>query len=180
MSDIRKCQCHFKVCKQVLCKIGILPKITLIFRVYLVKTMSKRGAKPMDTNSSKKPKLWSLGLVESMKDPKLIVKSTESLVVIKDKYPKAKIHYLVLPNEVISSIFKLNRTHIKLLEEFGDVYRDIQSEESLDLKAGFHSVPSMQRLHMHIISKDMISTCLKTKVHWNSFTTDFFLPFEGR
>ncbi|CAH2039519.1 unnamed protein product, partial [Iphiclides podalirius] len=37
----------------------------------------------------------------------------------------------------------------------------------------------MQRLHMHIISKDMVSPCLKTKVHWNSFTTTFFKPYEN-
>jgi aprataxin len=29
---------------------------------------------------------------------------------------------------------------------------------------------------MHVISQDFSSPCLKTKKHWNSFTTKFFVP----
>ena len=43
---------------------------------------------------------------------------------------------------------------------------------------GFHAVPSMKRLHLHVISSDLISGCLKTKQHWNSFTTKFFVPLQ--
>uniref|UniRef100_A0A2A4J3D9 HIT domain-containing protein n=1 Tax=Heliothis virescens TaxID=7102 RepID=A0A2A4J3D9_HELVI len=140
--------------------------------------MSKRRATIASVNMhSKKSNHWSLGLVESMKDPECIVKKTKQAVVIKDKYPKAKIHYLVLPNEDINSIYKLDKSHIGLLEEFGDVFNEIQNEEELPVKAGFHAVPSMQRLHMHIISTDMVSPSLKTKMHWNSFTTEFFKPY---
>lgn len=127
----------------------------------------------------KKPKHWSLGLLDAMNDSESVVKSTEKVVVIRDKYPKAKLHYLVLPHEEISSIYKLNKSHIGLLEEFGLVYKQIKDAESYELRAGFHAVPSMTRLHMHIISKDMVSPCLKTKIHWNSFTTEFFLCYEG-
>lgn len=34
----------------------------------------------------------------------------------------------------------------------------------------------MSQLHMHVISDDMISDRLKNKKHWNSFTSDFFIP----
>ncbi|OWR42194.1 aprataxin [Danaus plexippus plexippus] len=114
-----------------------------------------------------------------MKDPKSIYKETENVVVIHDKYPKAKIHYLVLPRDEISSIFKLNKSHITLLKEFGSIFHTIMEDHKNNtLRAGFHAVPSMQRLHMHIISTDMNSECLKTKVHWNSFTTSFFIPYD--
>ena len=43
---------------------------------------------------------------------------------------------------------------------------------------GFHSIPSMQRLHLHVISQDFDAVPLKTKKHWNSFTTPFFLSPE--
>ncbi|KAJ8935567.1 hypothetical protein NQ318_001561 [Aromia moschata] len=33
----------------------------------------------------------------------------------------------------------------------------------------------MLRLHLHVISDDMNSVCLKTKKHWNSFNTEYFL-----
>ncbi|CAB3251739.1 unnamed protein product [Arctia plantaginis] len=141
--------------------------------------MSKRSLNNTSSNTkAKKSKYWSLGLVDAMKNPDSIVKKTEHCVIIKDKYPKAKIHYLVLPQDNISSIYMLNRSHVKLIEEFGKLFKEIQDEVEVTLRAGFHAVPSMQRLHMHIISGDMVSPCLKTKVHWNSFTTDFFMLFE--
>ena len=45
-------------------------------------------------------------------------------------------------------------------------------------RAGFHAVPSMRQLHLHLISQDFDSACLKNKKHWNSFATDFFVPPE--
>jgi aprataxin len=33
-------------------------------------------------------------------------------------------------------------------------------------------------LHMHVISQDFDSPCLKTKQHWNSFTTKYFVGSE--
>lgn len=143
--------------------------------------MSKRSFSNTSSSTNvKKPKHWSLGLADAMKDPDAIVRKTKYCVIIKDKYPKAKIHYLVLPQENISSIYVLNKSHLKLLEEFGKLFKEIQEEVEVTLRAGFHAVPSMQRLHMHIISTDMVSPCLKTKVHWNSFTTDFFKSYEGK
>ena len=49
---------------------------------------------------------------------------------------------------------------------------DIQNVEFL---FGFHSCPSMDGLHLHAISQDFCSPCLKTKRHYNSFTTPFFV-----
>ena len=34
-------------------------------------------------------------------------------------------------------------------------------------------------LHMHVISQDFNSPCLKTKKHWNSFTTSYFVDSTG-
>lgn len=44
---------------------------------------------------------------------------------------------------------------------------------------GYHSSPSMQRLHLHVISKDFNSPSLKTKIHWNSYNTKFFWNVHG-
>ncbi|CAG4947353.1 unnamed protein product [Parnassius apollo] len=145
--------------------------------------MSKRALKLSEEgahlSAKQSKKHWSLGLLDSMKDPDLIYKETERVVIIRDKYPKAKIHYLVLPKDNITNIYKLEKEHVSLLEEFGELFKSIQAEyKSHILNAGFHAAPSMLRLHMHIISKDMVSPCLKTKVHWNSFTTTFFKPYK--
>jgi aprataxin len=45
-------------------------------------------------------------------------------------------------------------------------------------RVGFHSVPSMAQLHLHILSDDFDSEWLKTKKHWNSYTSAFFLPLD--
>ncbi len=36
----------------------------------------------------------------------------------------------------------------------------------------------MSQLHLHAISQDFDSPCLKNKKHWNSFNTDYFVPSE--
>lgn len=43
---------------------------------------------------------------------------------------------------------------------------------------GFHSLPSLPQLHMHLISMDLESPCLKHKKHYNSFSTYFFLTSD--
>lgn len=43
---------------------------------------------------------------------------------------------------------------------------------------GFHAGPSMNHLHLHIISVESWSPCVKHHKHYNSFNTDFFLPLD--
>lgn len=47
-----------------------------------------------------------------------------------------------------------------------------------DIRMGFHAHPSMNHLHLHIISRDMHSPWMKHRKHYNSFNTDFFLPLD--
>jgi aprataxin len=47
-----------------------------------------------------------------------------------------------------------------------------------DIRVGIHAHPSMSHLHIHIISQDMHSDRLKHQKHYNSFNTDFFIPFK--
>lgn len=47
-----------------------------------------------------------------------------------------------------------------------------------DFKIGYHASPSMQRLHLHVVSNDFESPSLKTKIHWNSFNTELFLSTD--
>lgn len=114
-------------------------------------------------------------------DPSFQVISSETAVVIKDKFPKAKYHFLVLPKDDISSIFKLTKKHLPVLEELRLLATNVietSGEKEKNFNIGFHAVPSMTRLHLHVISKDFISPCLKTKKHWNSFTTKLFLDYD--
>lgn len=119
---------------------------------------------------------WSTGLLESMQDPKFKVTEDDRIVVIKDKYPKAQFHYLVLPTENIQSIWYIKGIHHDLLMHMHNVARSlVEKHADHEFIIGYHAMPSMQRLHLHVISTDFNSPCLKTKYHWNSYTTPFFL-----
>ncbi len=52
-----------------------------------------------------------------------------------------------------------------------------KTNPDIELRFGFHAIPSMKQLHAHLISQDFDSEFLKTKKHWNSFNTDYFVPF---
>ncbi|XP_011188972.2 aprataxin-like protein [Zeugodacus cucurbitae] len=124
---------------------------------------------------------WAAGLLATINDPKNIIISSNDAVVIHDKYPKAQHHYLVLPKADIPDIFHLNQSHLPLLEELFLLAQNVIEVKRCqldDFKIGFHAQPSMQRLHLHVISKDFVSDCLKTKKHWTSFNTKLFLYYQ--
>lgn len=132
---------------------------------------------------------WSMKLYDSMQDPKLIVDdSDDRVVVIKDLYPKAKHHYLVIPRANKPNLKDLGAEDIPLLKYMKDVgesliskmQRDKSGEGAVQLKfrMGYHAVPSMQQVHMHVVSQDFDSPRLKNKKHWNSFTSAFFLDVD--
>lgn len=125
---------------------------------------------------------WSQGLKASMQDPKMQVYKDEKVVVIKDKYPKARYHWLVLPWDSISSLKALRQEHCELLKHMHKVgNRMIQQcpdAQKLGFRLGYHAIPTMSHIHLHVISQDFDSPCLKNKKHWNSFTTDYFVDTQ--
>lgn len=44
----------------------------------------------------------------------------------------------------------------------------------------FPSPLSTSHVHLHVISQDFDSPCLKNKKHWNSFNTEYFLESQGK
>ncbi|EFN80386.1 aprataxin [Harpegnathos saltator] len=137
----------------------------------------KRKMESTASKSTSAKKHWSAGLLTSMEDPESKVAEDDKTVVIKDKYPKAQFHYLVLPKEDIHSIWHVKRKHYDLLMHMHDIAQGLTEKHAEhEFIIGYHAMPSMQRLHLHVISTDFVSPCLKTKHHWNSFTTPFFLP----
>jgi aprataxin len=49
---------------------------------------------------------------------------------------------------------------------------------STDLKIGVHANPSMNHLHIHILSVDMHSECVRHRQHYQSFNTEFFCKIQ--
>ncbi|MCJ8750107.1 hypothetical protein PDJAM_G00258780 [Pangasius djambal] len=141
---------------------------------------SNSAARPEKTHTPEKEPAahWTQGLKVSMQDPNMQVYKDEKVVVIKDKYPKARYHWLVLPWDSISSLKALRPEHVELLkhmERVGDrMVQQCPSSDKLHFRLGYHAIPSMSHIHLHVISQDFDSPCLKNKKHWNSFTTDYF------
>lgn len=52
--------------------------------------------------------------------------------------------------------------------------RDWNSE----VKIGIHAHPSMNHLHIHVLSVDRYSECMKHRKHYNSFATPFFVELK--
>ncbi len=47
-----------------------------------------------------------------------------------------------------------------------------------DVIAGIHAHPSMSHLHIHVLSRDFHSDCMRHRKHYNSFHTGFFIDVE--
>ncbi|KAL6771120.1 hypothetical protein ACKKBF_B33995 [Auxenochlorella protothecoides x Auxenochlorella symbiontica] len=109
----------------------------------------------------------------------------ELCVGVLDKYPKARAHALVLAREPdLLSVHDLRQRHVSLLRHMLERARGWSAARAAEdpslpaFRCGFHALPSMPQLHLHVISQDFDSPCLKTKQHYNSFTTPFFLDAE--
>ena len=107
----------------------------------------------------------------------------ENILIVSDAFPKARCHCLVLAKDpAISSLGALHKGHLPLLQhmhikacEYAEFLRSTQFPK-LRFISGFHALPSLPPLHMHLISMDLDSDRLKNKKHYNSFSTNFFLP----
>ncbi|KAF8305549.1 hypothetical protein DL93DRAFT_312487 [Clavulina sp. PMI_390] len=122
-------------------------------------------------------------------------------LAIFDKYGKAKFHFLLLPSpndtwsvrslNSLRSVLREDRARAKALLETMhkdalDVVRMIRMEMNKKygcewgINIGFHAVPSMDHIHLHIISNDLISDHLKKKRHYNSFhpSLGFFIHLD--
>ncbi|KAJ3210438.1 hypothetical protein HDU67_005324 [Dinochytrium kinnereticum] len=112
------------------------------------------------------------------KYPSQVGKYDDKFVTIRDVYPKAAQHFLVMPRIKIGGIADLRKHHLPLLTGMKERADEIvEGHTNHRFLIGFHAIPSMKQLHLHVISDDFVAPALKTKTHWNSFTTRFFLPY---
>ncbi|WFD18135.1 hypothetical protein MCAP1_000347 [Malassezia caprae] len=117
--------------------------------------------------------------------------------VIYDGYPKSQFHFLILPRipfviaeespqgkknmvtvpprdmESIRSLLASRYAPAVLgrIAAMEQRYADLDSGDGLEwgVRSGFHAVPSMRHLHLHVISDDLVSDRLKQRKHYLSF-----------
>ncbi|CAK9781015.1 HIT-like protein [Cutaneotrichosporon oleaginosum] len=127
--------------------------------------------------------------------PSTLLLETPAAIAIFDKYPKAAYHVLVLPRlplppplegseRDLHDLASLLRSRAPravldaLAEAAAEVEEMIKDEmvkttgKAWGVHMGFHAVPSMHHLHLHVISDDLCHPSLKTKKHYNSFRPD--------
>ncbi|KAL9242587.1 hypothetical protein vseg_016573 [Gypsophila vaccaria] len=148
------------------------------------KEMQQLDKAKKNAGSSKAWTSWTQALYNIAMNPqkheKDVLELTDDVVVINDAYPKAKKHILVLTRvDGLDGINDVCQKHLPLLKTMHKVgtkwvEKFLQEDETLIFRLGFHSVPSMRQLHLHVISQDFDSKSLKHKKHWNSFNTEFF------
>ena len=119
------------------------------------------------------------------------------------QYPKAKYHLLLMRRKNKPTIGNLSNaqtlndlepTHLQELLEFHTLGRNIiatllkeihnndkraqsssnNNTSSISFKLGYHAIPSLQPLHLHIISTDLESPCITNRKHVVSFTSTLF------
>lgn len=141
---------------------------------------------------------WSIGLLQYTQNPEkfgdVVIEYNDDWVVIKDKYPKSLLHLLILPRAHLPSFSHLTPSHLPLLKSMENIGKQLGSDwlarkegkdvvkknpvpspQSSSVLVGFHAIPSMTQIHMHVISNDFDSISLKNKKHWNSFQPPFFI-----
>jgi len=140
-----------------------------------------------------------------------VLRITPDIVLIKDKYPKASVHLLLLPRwtphrdyhphdafedpqflsmmrkEAVEGLSiasqRLRLCMHKSLQSTGLKEAAIETmldkrDFSKDFQIGIHAHPSQHELHVHIISRDMISNHKYSPRHYQSFNTHFLVPLK--
>lgn len=120
---------------------------------------------------------WKFELLKLMKNKEYLLYSDDDIAIIRDGYPKSEVHYLVLPKADIPYVKDIKAEHLDILKKMDLKGREYARENGggRTFRYGYHAVPSMVRLHLHVISDDFNSPSLKNKKHWNSFNTPFFI-----
>jgi len=132
---------------------------------------------------------WKNALVDYVRVPRAphlacnVFFEDTKCVVIYDKFPKSTFHLLLVSKLSINKVTELTFDHLPFLAALQSradwIARGLQDHKPLVIRAGFHAVPSLTQLHLHIISQDFDSECMKNKKHWNSFThPQFFVPIQ--
>ena len=114
----------------------------------------------------------------------------EPLVVLYDGYPKARRHLLLLPArpDVAPAVDRLtssDRPAVAALVRLGGAIAAALAADAggggggggaPPPRLGFHALPSMSPLHLHLVSEDLAGSGMTSKRHYQSFASAFFVP----
>jgi diadenosine tetraphosphate (Ap4A) HIT family hydrolase len=103
---------------------------------------------------------------EVIEENNSLLYSDERICVFEDKFPKGKIHLLVIPIEHIRHVGDLSKKHIDLLEHMYDIGKRIiedktENPRERNFKYGFHKGKciGVAHLHLHCILLPYLNKC---------------------
>lgn len=96
------------------------------------------------------PNSWAYGLIEAIKDSSKVIFRSETLVCIRDLFPKARHHFLIIPEERtdLDNIYDLRKDDIEIVQEMelmGINSIELFGNKIENFSMGFHIQPSMKR-----------------------------------
>eukprot|EP00930_Biecheleria_cincta_P003032 TRINITY_DN103972_c0_g1_i1.p1 TRINITY_DN103972_c0_g1~~TRINITY_DN103972_c0_g1_i1.p1 ORF type:complete len:383 (-),score=35.85 TRINITY_DN103972_c0_g1_i1:106-1119(-) len=115
-----------------------------------------------------------------------IAHCTDEFVTFHDGYPKAAIHLLVLPRRVrVAGLGQLTAGDLPMLRRLGAYVSWVlqaaegqKGDPGLGWVHGVHAVPSLRQLHVHIMTQDLCSPCMKNAKHFSSFRPPFLVALD--
>eukprot|EP01059_Diplonema_ambulator_P026233 TRINITY_DN43470_c0_g1_i1.p1 TRINITY_DN43470_c0_g1~~TRINITY_DN43470_c0_g1_i1.p1 ORF type:complete len:383 (+),score=23.21 TRINITY_DN43470_c0_g1_i1:66-1214(+) len=118
----------------------------------------------------------------SKPDPRVYFK-TDTMLVAYDAYPKGVVHLLgFLLDVTINSVGEITSKHadaIGNLHRLGaSIIKHLKATgtyKNYDFQMGYHCTPSLRPLHLHIMTTDLSSDCLKNRKHYSSFCPPYFI-----
>jgi aprataxin len=119
--------------------------------------------------------------------PSTVIYHDNDFVYVRDLYPKSFVHTLLLPRdatksaqhpfdalqdpEFLSAVCRESGNLVRLVS--ADLRRRFGGQNGRDweaeVKVGVHMKPSMNHLHIHILSREHYSGCLKHAKHYSKF-----------
>ncbi|CCW59585.1 unnamed protein product [Phytomonas sp. EM1] len=163
------------------------PRTKLPFLQNIVK---KAASMPTTTSSSTPFRPYPLLSSHATKQTAgcTVLYKNHHCLIVNDAFPKSMMHCLVMPLDLrLTSLNVLSIEHVSLLKHMEraavEYVQYLRTNEPSKFGGrryimGFHALPSLPMLHMHLLSMDLDSPCLKTKKHYNSFATPFFLTSD--
>eukprot|EP01059_Diplonema_ambulator_P036761 TRINITY_DN932_c0_g2_i1.p1 TRINITY_DN932_c0_g2~~TRINITY_DN932_c0_g2_i1.p1 ORF type:complete len:216 (+),score=45.79 TRINITY_DN932_c0_g2_i1:34-681(+) len=112
-----------------------------------------------------------------------VVWCDDEILIMHDKYPKSTVHLLVLPRKhTLVAIDRLTCEDIPLLRRMEAaawwwLANSKIVQKGMRFASGYHAVPSMMQMHLHVFSTDMLKLHSNVR-HYNTFTTAYLRPTE--
>ena len=120
-------------------------------------------------------------------DKKWVFRYYDIGVVIYDKFPKSKVHLLFLPYDLVKEhtqqrVLDYTVDNMSKILAVHNICRDIVKEKvlednSLNFLVGYHINPTMDDLHIHIISTDFCNVKQKRKL--KSYNDNNFITIDN-